>query len=237
MIQAVWGFNFLKESFNFIVSGYSTLWYYDQIEGNMITPYRNYITKHLGSVIACAFMTGFFALADAIFDLVRGAHHAHDNAICDACTSFFDLVRSEAMAYINLWGNPYCNSARYCEYLCDKSTVLQESQSASRSYRIAAYAVLTGFTSLLGLYVNGEISLYGMGLIMIISLQITNFFVQINADAADGILMTYLSNEEFAKRNHQDDKKKNKASFSRAIFKDLSKTHGMTDIIIQELED
>ncbi len=30
-----------------------------------------------------------------------------------------DLVRSDAYAYIALNGNPFCNSAKYCEYLCN----------------------------------------------------------------------------------------------------------------------
>lgn len=59
------------------------------------------------------------------------------------------------MAYINVWGNPYCNSARYCEYLCDKSEALENSQSASRAYRIAAISVLAGLSALIGLYANG----------------------------------------------------------------------------------
>jgi len=80
LIQLIWGFNFLKQSFNFIVSTYSVLWY-DGLIGShhskgqepdakkgqpsankhpfmttFIFPYKLFITKHIGSVIACAFM-------------------------------------------------------------------------------------------------------------------------------------------------------------------------------------
>lgn len=47
------------------------------------------------------------------------------------CDSLFDLVRSDAMAYINLSGLPYCNSARYCEFLCSNSRLFPGNQSIS----------------------------------------------------------------------------------------------------------
>ncbi len=46
--------------------------------------------------------------------------------------SFFSLVRTDAMAYINLTGLSYCNSARYCDFLCSSSPLFEGSQSASR---------------------------------------------------------------------------------------------------------
>ena len=100
-----------------------------------MNPKKTLITKHFGSVVAGSFMTGFFALGDYIFDLIKPSSKESEedegcwdkifkSALCMCCTKTFDLVRSDAMAYINLSGNPYCNSARYCEYLCDKSKVL-----------------------------------------------------------------------------------------------------------------
>ena len=123
-IQALWGFHFIKESFNFIISGYTAHWYYGELKNiSILTPYGILLTKHLGSVIACAFMTGFFNTFDTLFDIVRGFGF-HTNIAFNWCSNFFDLVRSDAMAHINIWGNPYCNSARYCEYLCSKSLAL-----------------------------------------------------------------------------------------------------------------
>ena len=46
--------------------------------------------------------------------------------------SFFSLVRTDAMAYINLTGLSYCSSARYCDFLCSSSPLFEGSQSASR---------------------------------------------------------------------------------------------------------
>lgn len=75
--------------------------------------------KNFGSVVASAFMNGFFSFYDFIFDFFRPntVDSKNQNVIgrcCDTFANFFDLVRSDAMAYVNLSGNPYCNSARYC---------------------------------------------------------------------------------------------------------------------------
>lgn len=133
VIQFVWGLNFIKESFNFIVSSYAVLWYnhhFSKDQGftdqlcNIFFPYRILVTKHLGSVIACSFMSAFFNIFDTIFDLARGSNVNEDNTICANLDCFFDLVRSEAMPYIAITGNTYCNAARYCQYLCEQSNVL-----------------------------------------------------------------------------------------------------------------
>ena len=66
-------------------------------------------------------MTGFFTVFDYLFDLLKHSDKEEDGC-CDRCVKFtfgccikvFDLVRSDAMAYINATGNPYCNAARYC---------------------------------------------------------------------------------------------------------------------------
>ncbi len=96
------------------------------------------------------------------------------------------------MPYIAITGNSYCNAARYCQYLCELSNVLENSQSASRAYRIAIYGTLSGIVSILGLYINGHISIYGIAAVFAISYFIVNFFVQAHADAGDGILIAYL---------------------------------------------
>jgi len=84
----------------------------------IIFPYRLLVAKHLGSVIACSFMSTFFNVPDTIFDLVRGGKINRGNTVCDNLDCFFDLVRSDAMPYIAITGNTYCNAARYCQYLC-----------------------------------------------------------------------------------------------------------------------
>lgn len=48
------------------------------------------------------------------------------------CRGFFDLIRSEAFAYINLISLPYCNASRYCEMLSDDSNFYDRSQTTNR---------------------------------------------------------------------------------------------------------
>ncbi len=66
-------------------------------------------------------MTGFFSIGDYLFDLIKHSDKEDEgccaqclNYACGCCVKVFDLVRSDAMAYINTAGVPYCNSARYC---------------------------------------------------------------------------------------------------------------------------
>lgn len=79
-----------------------------------------FFTKHIGSVIAASLITGLFTIWDYIFDILRpqrsfspGKQGIIDK-FCGIFSNTFDLVRSDAMGYILLTGNPYCNSARFC---------------------------------------------------------------------------------------------------------------------------
>ena len=97
------------------------------------------------------------------------------------------------MAYINLAGNPYCNSARYCEYLCERSLLMDNSQSTSRAYRICAHFLIAGFISILGLYLKGTgISLYTIGIIIVLTIFISTFFISLHTDAAEAIQIIFL---------------------------------------------
>jgi|688.fasta_scaffold2482108_1 hypothetical protein len=69
---------------------------------------------------------------------------------------------------------------------------MANSQSASRSYRICAYLTLAGITGILALYVQGQISIMGLGIVIILSYFIVNFFVQVHADTGDAILILFL---------------------------------------------
>jgi hypothetical protein len=64
---------------NFCVSGNAVHWFLEENKGdnhphvhkNAFYPAIVMVKKHLGSVIAGAFMTGFFSIFDAIFDFLR----------------------------------------------------------------------------------------------------------------------------------------------------------------------
>lgn len=166
---------------------------------------KTLVCKHFGSVIAGSFMTGFFTLGDYIFDLLKGESDGGCwdrflGCFCGPCLHLFELVRSDAMAYINLTGNPYCNSARTCEYLCDNSRVMENSQTFSRGYRISSHLLLAGINGILALYIKGFIAPSALLVIFALTFFISTFFISIHADAAEAITITFLANEEWEKR-------------------------------------
>lgn len=124
IIQIIWGTMFLKEAFNYLISAEAVEWYYNKGSacGNGAF---TLVCKHLGSVIACAFMNAFFGIADFIFDAL--IPNLDDENSCFYCINrfagFFDLARSDSLALVYLSGNAYCNSARYSEYLHIKSSL------------------------------------------------------------------------------------------------------------------
>ena len=89
------------------------------------------------------------------------------------------------MAYIYLTGNPYCNSSRYCEYLCDQSSLTRNSQSISRFYRISAHFLLAGLASIVNLFLQGpNKSVFTLLVVFILSLFVSTFFVSFQADVS-----------------------------------------------------
>ena len=82
-------------------------------------------------------MIGFFGFFDAFFDFFKPITQNTWYAMC--CSNyyawlydFFDIVRHDAMGYINLTGLPYCNSARYCDFLSVNTPLFGGNQSISR---------------------------------------------------------------------------------------------------------
>lgn len=193
-----------------MVSGNAVSWYYlkEDNQWSCLHPLKTLILKHFGSVVGGSFMTGFFTIGDYLLDILKpsvdskksGIHYKLFNTCCGPCDKVFDLVRSDAMAYINIAGNPYCNAARYCDYISDQSVVLEEAQSTSISYRICAHMLIAGIVSILCLYVKGSIMPIFILLIMVLSVFISTFFISIHADAGEAISISFMDNEECEKR-------------------------------------
>lgn len=105
------------------------------------------------------------------------------------------------MAYINLTGNPYCNSARYCEYLCRRSVIMDNSQSTSRIYRFCGHCLLGGAMVIFAMYIKGVISIYALALILFNTVFVSTLFISIHADAGEAIQVMFLADEELARRD------------------------------------
>ena len=176
------------------MSGTTVLWYYEKEEECCgCYPLKLLFCKHFGSVIAGSFMNGFFSILDYIFDFLKpnveenpeGCYTTCFTSCCSPCLSLFELVRSDAMAYVNLTGNPYCNSARYCEYLCDKSLLMDNSQSTSRAYRICAHLLIASIVAIVGMFVKGTgISILVIGFLIVMTIFVSTYFISLHADAA-----------------------------------------------------
>jgi hypothetical protein len=160
-------------------------------------------------VVAGSFINLVFSLFDYIFDVLRA--DANDSADRHSCLqvldNFFDLVRSDSMAFINLAGNPYCNASRYCERLCKESPIAEYSQSISRSYRICSHFLLAGIVATISFFLQGSsTSIFIVLLVFLISLFISTFFISLHADAAEAIQIIFLLDYKLAKhgeKNHE----------------------------------
>jgi hypothetical protein len=121
---------------NFCVSGAAISWYF-HFPPDQCQIIRRMLRFHLGSVLAAAFMTGVFWLPDLLLDLLRPRNDQGLYGRCFGCAfgwlnSLFQLVRSDALAYVNLASMSYCDSARFCEFLCRNSTMFHSNNSVSR---------------------------------------------------------------------------------------------------------
>lgn len=102
-------------------------WYFGRLNFEGFSrPFCRVIKYHFGSVVGSAFIQGAFTFLDFIVDILKvtrlqiqpkntyelyGTFYAHS---CGWLDNILTLVRSDAMAYLNLSGLPFCNSARYC---------------------------------------------------------------------------------------------------------------------------
>lgn len=148
-------------------------------------------------MIAASFMDIFF-IPDLVLDFFRSDSSEHE---AGGCFKFFDLVRSDAMAYVALTGNPYCHSSKYCEYFTHSSMLHSSDQSALRLYRICAHILIAGIVSILGLYIKGNIEPYTIGATIVIGMFVCTFIVSYQSDPAEAILLMYCIDEEYNRRS------------------------------------
>jgi hypothetical protein len=158
------------------------------------------IFKHLGSVIGASFVNFFLFVPDIIADLFRFTDKAKTDSCDLGCVGFLDLVRSDAMAYVVLTGNSYCNSAKYCEYFTRESMTCDSTQSPLRLYRISAHILIAGIVSLVGLYIKGQIEPYTIAATIIIGMFVSTYIISYQADPAEAILLMFNIDQEYFRR-------------------------------------
>jgi hypothetical protein len=104
------------------------------------------------------------------------------------------------MTMVALTGNPFCNSARYCEYLCNKTPLTEYSQSVNRIYSLASHFFIVGMAIIFSIVFTNNKSIFALLLIVVGTLTIATFFISLHADIAESIQIIYLMEQEFSNR-------------------------------------
>ena len=108
-------------------------------------------------------------------------------------------MRTDAYAYINLTGIPYCNAARQCEAMCKYSHLFGSNQSCVRLYRIAAHVFLVSVVVIICYFILASrtdyISLWSLAYITFFAYCMVTYFIGAHTDAAEGLLICYLTEE------------------------------------------
>jgi hypothetical protein len=188
---------FILNLVNFIVSGLAVQWYTKSDENGCISFFR-IVKNHFGSIVAGSFLNAFFGLFDFIFESLRCYPEGPCNA-CAACCkpiydcfgNFLELIRTDVYAYINLTGIAYCEAARNCEKICNRNASYIGNRSILYFYRISSYIFTVGLTTLLCFWIlkskNGNLNFVSLIVIVILSYCILTNFVDIHANAAEGL--------------------------------------------------
>lgn len=106
-------------------------------------------------------------------------------------------MRPDAYAYIHLSGIPYCNAARQCEALCERSKLFASDHSCIRLYRMSAQIFLATLTTLFGFIILHNRVTYAnyiiVGVLVCVSYLATTHFADLHANAAEGLMTCYLA--------------------------------------------
>jgi len=157
LFQFIWGIQFLRDAYNFVVSGAATDWYWNRPQNtNCYNPYQRLLCKHWGSVVGGSFLNAFFGLPRAIIELFI----CHPQACCpgigsccyNSCswyTCFWDLIRTDAYAYQNLSGIPFCNSARQAKKINERNPAYVGSHSPMNRYNFVSKLFLVPLSLIL----------------------------------------------------------------------------------------
>ena len=126
---------------------------------------------------------------------------------CSWFTCFWDLVRTDAYSYINISGIPYCNSARNCKKICESSPTFIGSQSPIKHYKFAAHVLCVSAVFLMTWFILRYRVQYPnvwhyILLIVVIYMSVT-WFIDMIANAAEGLQTSYLAERELENGEHQ----------------------------------
>lgn len=204
ILEFIWGAQFLRDSFNFCVSGNACDYYWREPgKSTCFSSYSRLLCRHWGSVVGGSFLNAFFQIPTLIVQLLT----CHPTACCakmgatcyNSCgflTCFFDLVRTDSYSYINIGSIPFCNAGRQCKKICLGAKHFVGYHSPMKHYRYAAHVFLVTAAFIAAWFIlRARVWNYGFWnlalLITLIYITVT-FFVGIHADAAQGLQTSYF---------------------------------------------
>lgn len=191
---------------NFCVSGNAVDWYWTR-NSSCYQPYQRLVCKNWGSVVGGSFLNAFFEVPTLLIELVV----CHPNTccskigtfcynICNIFTCFFELVRTDAYSYINLTGIPFCDAARQCAKLCDRSAQFVGYHSAMKHYRLAAHIASVCFVFFWAFWILNyrtfNFDLWNVAIVILAIYGTVTWFIGIHADSAEGLQTSYLAELE-----------------------------------------
>ena len=194
ILEYFWGLQFLRDAFNFCVSGNAVDWYWTR-HSSCYQPYQRLVCKNWGSVVGGSFLNAFFEVPTLIIELLV----CHPNTCCsklgttcyNTCnifTCFFELVRTDAYSYINLTGIPFCDSARQTARLCDRSNQFVGYHSAMKHYRFAAHISIISFIFFWAYWILNyrtfNFDVWNVVILILFIYGTVSFFVGIHTDTA-----------------------------------------------------
>lgn len=191
---------------NFCVSGNAVDWYWTR-HSACYQPYQRLICKNWGSVVGGSFLNTFFEVPTLLIELIV----CHPNTCCsklgtmcyNTCnlfTCFFELVRTDAYSYINLTGIPFCDAARQCAKLCDRSKQFVGYHSAMKHYRLAAHIASISFVFFWAFWILDyrtlNFDLWNVAILVLAIYGTVTWFIGIHTDSAEGLQTSYLAELE-----------------------------------------
>ena len=115
------------------------------------------------------------------------------------CQDFFNLIRGEAMSYVSLTNQNYCNAARTCEFLSANSRFYDYSQTTNRMFRINIHIIPMFIVLVIALAKLGPATTpYAIMIVAILSFFVITYFVSYHAEKTEGLLVSTYIEEALA---------------------------------------
>lgn len=213
VLEFIWGLQFLRDGFNFCVSGTAADWYWLRPQKTgCYAAYQRFLCKHWGSVVGGSFLNAFFEIPTLIMELLICHPQTCCSKLgttcyntCSCFTCFFDLVRTDAYSYINMSGIPFCNSARQCKKINERCPAFIGSHSPMKHFRFAAHVFCVAAVFLMTWFILRKRVWYSnfwhYVILIVVIYAVLTWFVSIQADAAEGLQTAFLSERELENGN------------------------------------